>query len=250
MVGRADQHSLSEIPSEERKMLKKFVASMMVLAASSAAFAQVTVSMNSLGLNDGTYNFDLILNWADGDDWTTTGVRVDAMNGAVLEYNFQNDGNGNALPNAGPGAGSEFHTFMSTPLPPAAGGRFNNNYAGNLAGGAIPAAPTPTRTANEFNVALFDTAETPADATDRAVQRTALNVAGVAGFDGGNVYFSQTGPMGANDILVGQFQSLTGIRSLGAVLTSFDGEFYATGIPEPASLALIALGGLVALRRR
>lgn len=231
-------------------MLKKFVASVMVLAASSAAFGQISAGVDALGLNDGTWNFDLFVNWADGDDWSTSGVRVDTANGAVLEYNLQAvlDGNGNPVDssNYGPGQAAPFHTFISTPSPQTSNGRFNNNYTANLAGGAIPASPTPTRTATTFNVALFNTSEDPGDATNRYIHRTALNVGGVAG--AGDVYFSQQGPLNAGDILVGTLQSLHGSRNQGAVLTEFGGEFYAT--PEPASMALIALGGLLAIRRR
>ncbi len=232
-------------------MVRKFLVSVVALAASSAAFGQITASVVDLGLNDGTYNFDLTVNWAVGDDWTATGVRVDALNGAALAYNLQNilDGNGNPADttNAGPGTGAPFHTFSSTPLPVGSGGRFNNDYAANLAGSAFPASPTPVRTATEFNVALFDTSETNGDGLDRGVHRTALDVSGVAGFDGGSVYFSQTGPASAGDILVGTLQSGHGARSQGTTLTTLDGEFYAT--PEPASLALLALGALFIRRR-
>ncbi len=205
-------------------MLRLATVFVSMLTLSIPGAAQLTVGIEPLGLNDGTWNFDLYVNWAVGDDWTASGVRIDAMNGAVLEYNYQNDGNGNPLPNAGPGATNPFHTFMSTPLPAGAGGRFNNNYAGNVAGGAIPESPTPTRTAIEFNVTIFDTAETPADAENRFVHRTALRNEMLPCL--GPIYFSQSGPTRPGDVLVGELQSNHFHRNGGVAPVFFGGQFF------------------------
>ena len=178
------------------------------------------------------------------------------MNGAALSYHYQTllDGNGNPTDssNAGPGstlATDRFATFSSTPAPQNSNGRFNSDYTANLAGRAFPAGVvgTEVRSASEFNVALFNTSTDNGAGLDRYVHRTALDLSGVAGFDGGSVYFSQTGPAGAGDILVGTLTSGHGAVSQGTNLTVFDGEFYAT--PEPASLALLALGALFIRRR-
>ncbi|MCA9245076.1 MAG: hypothetical protein KDA32_14050, partial [Phycisphaerales bacterium] len=178
--------------------------------------------------------FDLLLDIDPSDDWVSEGAEVRPVPGVKLVYFFSQDPNGNDLPYAGPGTAvpDRFGTFLSTPRPAEANGRFNADYADTVAGGFSPPSPTPTKDPNEFDVVWFDSAFGPTGV--RAVLRIALDVSALGlTLDGiGDVVFVPSPNNGAdpfantvqppNTQLVATFGSDTGVLSLGANLVPYN----------------------------
>lgn len=250
-------------------MLKRFLAATFAIAAASA-YANVTTSVDLVDASDGitmppagVIAIDVMVDADPTDVWTAGGLRGVVTPGGqalgvALRYAGTDDTNtphDDRLFN--PGTANRFSTFFSKPKNRDANGRYTNGAAA-VAGRYSPTGPLETSTASEINIAWF--ASPPESSTspsaDGAVARVSLDVAGVMAlpdFDG----FVVGAPGAATGPII--FQSSTDDpNAAGTVSASFDNPtisgldwaVWYNVIPEPASLALLALGGLVALRRR
>jgi hypothetical protein len=163
-----------------------------VLAINSIALGQAVVSVDLLDPSDGSVFsgvpaniriLDVLVDVADTDVWSATGMRVLTENGATLAY-FDSDpetpGTQPGLVNGG--TASRFLTSLSQPRGRNVNGRFTN--AGAVATGAFdPAGPAPVTTANELNVA-YSADPPPTDgspAVDGYIARIAIDISGVSG---------------------------------------------------------------------
>lgn len=202
-----------------------------------------------LGERD-VFVFDFLLDLAPGEDWVSEGAEVAPLGGARLVYFFSVDPNGDALPFAGPGTDvpNRFGTFFSVPRPPESSGRFNSDYAANVAGGFNPPSPTPIKDPNAFDLVWFDSG---ASATGlRAVLRIALDVSalGLPLDSFGDVVFVPSPNNGADPAMsaiappdtqiVAFFSSATGVLSQGANLLPYNGAFFATTETPPSGAFL------------
>lgn len=248
-------------------MLKRFLATAFAVAASSVALAQGTVTVDLLdaGETSGTIPanlriVDVFVDIATTDVWTAGGIRALTQSGAALQYWDSDANTAGVQPGLfNPGAANKFNTLLSKPRARDAAGRFTNAAAA-AAGGYNPPAPTATATAGELNVAYFasppETSTSPS--VDGYVARIAVDISGVAGAPAGNTDWRvgeiPAGTPESRIVLRSQPPS-AGSQSPGTVLATFDvpaiagiswGMYF---IPEPSSLALLALGAL-AIRRR
>lgn len=251
-------------------MLKRFLATVLMVAGASA-YASVTTTVDLLDPTDGGTQppagvtcVDVFIDTinANGSAWTAGGLRgvVTAAGqaaGVSIRYAPTDDAN---TPRAeqlfNPGTANRFSTFLTKPRGRDVAGRYNNAGAG-IAGRYSPTGPIETATATEINAAWF--ASPPETSTspsfDGYIARVALNVADVVAlplFEG----FHVGAPSAATGPII--FQSSTDENIPGTVSASFDNPqisglnwaVWYTLVPEPASLALLALGGLAAFRRR
>ena len=250
-------------------MLKRFLVATFAMAAS-AAFADVTTSADLLGPEDGgtqppvgVIAIDVLVD-ADADDvWTAGGLRGDVTAagqalGVALRYGPGDDPN---TPRSeqlfNPGTGNRFVTFLTKPRVRDGAGRYTNAGAG-IAGRYSPTGALEEATATTINAAWFaNPPEGPnSPSADGAVARVSLDVANVIAlpdFQG----FVVGLPSAATGPIIFQSSTDDGPNT-GSVSASFDNPtisgvdwaVWYTVVPEPASLALIALGGPAAFRRR
>lgn len=147
--------------------------------------------------------------------------------------------------------------MLSRPRPRDADRRFMN--AGAAAAGAYdPAGPIPVTAPGELNVAYFGSPPKTTQVFDGYVARISVDISGVPpipGFpldDYGNWGAGENIPPGALVVL----RSLPHSRDFGTVCATFElpkltGLTWALYyIPEPATAAALAIGGLAILRRR
>lgn len=249
-------------------MLKRFLAATFAMAAT-AAFASVTTSVDLLDPSDGgnqppagVIAIDVFVDASADDVWTAGGLRglVTAAGQGLnvsIRYAPTDDAN---TPRAeqlfNPTTANRFSTFLTKPRGRDVAGRYNNAAAG-IAGRYSPTGPIETATATEVNAAWFasppETSTSPS--VDGYIARVALNVADVAALPLFEA-FHVGAPSAATGPII--FQSSTDEGSAGTVSASFDNPqisgvdwaVWYTLVPEPASLALLALGGLAAFRRR
>lgn len=247
-------------------MLKRFLATAFALSASSVALAQGTVSVDYLDAAETSGAIpanlrivDVFVDIATTDVWTAGGIRALTQSGATLAY-WDSDANtpGSQPGLFNPGVANKFMTSLSKPRPRDGNARFANAAAA-AAGAYNPPGPAAITTPGELNVAYFasppETSTSPS--VDGYVARIAVDVSGVAGAPAnGTDWIAGEIPAGTPESrIVLRSQPPAGSNSPGTVLATFDvptiagiswGLYF---IPEPASLALLALGAL-AIRRR
>lgn len=237
-------------------MLRKFIASSIVLAAAAVANADVSLSVSELsGLPAGLVGADVLVTVAPTADWWTVGGIAGSTNVAGASHVYALDPNTSApilTAPGGSGTPGPAVSFVNLPRDQFSTKRFGANGAANIAGAYLPPAPAPIGTDSEFNVAFlqFPPSTTGADVPDvGAIARVVLDISGVdLGGPISDVYVgSQQNP---NDVLLASYNVASATKNTPSPLSTLDFGFYAVVIPEPASLALIALGGLMALRRR
>jgi hypothetical protein len=227
-------------------MLKKLFVTTAVLAATAIASAQVTVSdigPNGAGLTSGN-NVGLDIHVAlGGGNWLTTGIAGTTSFGS---FRYAADANGPVLTATRDFDATDEVSMLSKPRLQTAGARFKSGGAVNLAGGFIGALSS---TASLIDVAAFQDPLQPVESVDGYIVRVVVDLT-ASGINAGDVYaIAGTTPNNAGDILVA-----TGLAGAG---TTIEPDAFANSVlwslfavPEPASLALLVLGGLAAFRRR
>jgi len=152
----------------------------------------------------------------DADDWTASGVAIQAENGAVFRLAAE------------PTFVDPLASFVRAPQ----GGDADEPDAGTFVAGAFsPVDPLYDYEPELINLCWFDRVDSPDGPA--AIMRVVIDVSGVSGADTsegfGSVYFSQDGPHNAADIKVADFISATGTRSDAEGFTVLAGEFFVTG---------------------
>jgi len=237
-------------------MLRKLIATSVVTAFAATAFGQgVTlgisqVDASALGAN--YWTADVSSTDIDGADWWTVGGIAGGPTVAGVTNYYLADPNdpsaqilvapGNATPQA------EFATFVSLPRDQFSAKRFGANGTASIAGGYDPPQPAPSSLPDFVNIAFLQFPPSPdgADVPDSGyVARVTINTDGSA-FAGFPVTVSTTDVPGAT--LIAEFTAASASKNVPSPLAELTFGFYA--VPEPASLALLALGGLMAIRRR
>ena len=179
--------------------------------------------------------FDLKVNIPAGDDWTSTAINAEIL---VNDKHWYKDALGaNTQPNPAFFAvfpSLQWDTFFTTP-----GGWPNTAGQGATPGFAQPPAPTISR--NLVEAIWFDTVNTGGG--NWTIARLTL-------WSQNPRDRYEVGPLGATGLgaLVARVTGTTTHAVGGGTLVPFSLGIYQ--IPEPATLSLLALGGLVGLIRR
>jgi hypothetical protein len=247
-------------------MLKRFLATALIAVGGTAMGQIVSATLDILdGADPGAptapgvivIDGSVDVNNVAGSAWTASGVRCVTSNGATMIYA---DGDGNTpgvQPNiVNTGSTNNRHvTMISRPRTRNAAARFDNGAAAT-AGDYDPAGPNPATTdPTEFNAAYF--ASPPMGAGDIGVDGAILRLAiSAPGFTAATVTLGgPTAPAGFGILLASIVGNPDGSQAPGWVNSTFNnptptgGDAYLWGVPEPASLVLLALGAL-AFRRR
>lgn len=219
--------------------MKKALGLITVLAVVASASATLSHSLASVanpvplgGL--GAQTFDLKVTTTGTDDWTSTNMQAVISDNSKHWYNDAFGGNGTPNPAFIPIAPSlAFDTFVTSP------GSYPNTNDGTAPGFAQPPAPVFDRATT--SAIWFDTVNS-ADGMYTIARLTIFSdtdrpplTAAVLGTPG----------LGA---LVATIQGTTTAKNSGGQLLSFAFGLYQ--VPEPATLSLLVLGGLVGLVRR
>lgn len=189
------------------------------------------------------------------------GLRAATESGATIIY-FDSDAN---TPGVQPGLingglANKFTTMLSKPRGRDAPDRFTN--AGITLGAFDPAGPQPETRPDLLNAAFFASPpETPGSGpSDGYIARVAVDIAAVPeipGFPKSDYANWSAGPIAsipANSTVV--LRSVGANQPGGTAISTFDipalsfSNWAMWYVPEPASLALLALGGAAAIRRR
>jgi len=245
-------------------MVRKVLATVAVLAGVSAAWAvPPTLSVTTFDTgNPAIYVVDVsvTIDTGVGDSWTAAGISTVALSGATFRYRFADEVDPNQphvplFTNVEPDnvLRDRFVSFVSTSAGQTVGARFRAGEAAQIAGGYEPPTPTPSGTPTFFNVAFFDDVP-PGEEGSGFITRVAIDVPALYQ---GTLYLSTTGPQEPGDVRLiggpadtaGEAQSATASFQHPSPLVLLDWGVWST-IPEPASLALLLLGGLMGLRRR
>lgn len=222
--------------------MKKFIVSAFAVAAASAAFAgtftfsEVAVSPSATAT---TWTFDTLFSLSPTtDDWTAGGVKA-VTNASGVNWYYSNT-DPNVAPTA-PGTASpaKFSSFVNNPRSQFANGRFTS--ATSFAGSYSPATPTVIKSGSELNAAWLESPPvTTSLDTAAATVRLTLDTTNRPDITG--VVVNGTGE------LLATVQVAAASTDNGGTLSLFN--FTLNAVPEPASLAMLALGSLLGFRRR
>lgn len=221
-------------------MLKKLLATTLMAATASWAFAAggSTASVEAVaGSPAGTFTADVSEVVNDATNWSVGLLQGTTSGGATFVYEPDPNGGNFATAPDRYASGARWVTFVSLPFGQSKNNRFNDTGEAGLAG-AVITDPTSVR------VNFFDAP--PVTSGDGYISRVTIDLSGT-GFDQSLVGVGTTVPGGAT-VLASMISQVGTTGDPAPAENQLDWFIYA--IPEPASLALLALGGLVAFRRR
>jgi len=187
------------------------------------------------------------------DAWTAAGLSARTFAGAAFRYRYRDEIDPNAphvplLTNVEPDnvRRDRAITFVNQPRAQTSNSRFRIGGAAALAGGYDPPTPYPSADATFVNVAFFR--EGIDEITDGYIERVAIDISGT-GFSLAQLYLSPTGqPEMPGHLLIVAGETAVATHLFPTPLTIRNWAVFA--VPEPAALALLAVSGLMALRRR
>jgi hypothetical protein len=249
-------------------MFKRMLATATALAASSIVLAQgaATVDLLNPAATSGTIPantriVDMFFDVVPTDVWTVAGIHAIARNGASIIY-FDTAPNS---PGVQPGlfnggTANKFTTMLSKPRARDNAPRFTN--AGAAAAGAYEDGASPITLPGELDVAYFASPpENPqSPAVDGYIARIAVDISNVTPIPGADI--NDYNNWGAGPIETIPLNSSVVLRCVGSrqpggtATATFDvpalnfTNWAMWYVPEPTSLALLALGGLAATRCR
>ena len=221
-------------------MLKKFVVSTAVLAATSFAVAQPAINIVDLG--GGSFDVQ-VADLNGGTVWTAGGIAGSTSGGASFVY--ATDPNGMQTLDNAQGNNANI-TFFSLPTGQNANKRFNGARPVSFAGKYLGGTGAPTADPSAMDIAFFD-APGGAEGNTGFIARVGLDTSGT-GFAAGDIVAAAGAAPNGTTVLASGVVTSTTDAFTDAGAAQIDWVVYA--IPEPATLALLALGGLAAFRRR
>lgn len=238
-------------------MLKKLLVATAVFATAAFASAQPVVTVSDIGPNGAGLttgnNVGLDIHVAlGGAAWLTGGVNGSASFGA---FRYASDPNGVVvLSGTRDFDASDEVTMVSKPRGQTAAGRFKTNgngQIGTIPGGYDPGDPFVTTGPTSLNMAFANDAGDFTEINDGYITRVVVDLTG-SGIAAGDVYaIAGTTPNNPGDILIATGKAGAGAVGNPDALDPAQTTLWSLfAIPEPASLALLVLGGLAAFRRR
>lgn len=227
-------------------MVRKILGSVVVAALATAAYAQPSINIVDLGLGGGLAGGDVEVVVAADDAWTAGGIAANSLVAGVTMvcYNDPNTGTAFTAPETA-GSASRNVSFVSLPRDQNTNARFRTAGAATIVGAYSPAGPAAICSATQFNVAYAEIPPTFLQGTGYT-QRLVVDYSGSA-YAGETVY-AATAPASPGDVQLVSVETAIATQDFASPLTIQRWGIYAT--PEPASLALLALGALAAIRRR
>jgi len=194
----------------------------------------------------GLVTLDSYVDVTADDNWLCAGMVVQLRNPlASIEYFLDPNGPVLTAPESA-GSPSRHVSFVSQPRPRGANSRFRLGGLANIAGGYDPPTPRPQADPTRLNIAWFDEHQ-PDYPNDGFVGRATIDVSDLLAAQGlgpDELFLGpgrQSFPMAAEIAF-----AATTVRD--PTLRRIDLTRYA--VPESASLALLAVSVLMALRRR
>jgi hypothetical protein len=247
-------------------MLKKLLVATAVFATAAFASAQPTLTIDDISpgsanplLTGNNVGFDVFLAGlhgpadSTGGGWLTGGINGTASVGA---FRYASDPNGvTVIAGTRDYAPNDDVTMVSRPRNQSAAARFKTGGNGSvnliLPGGYDPGTATPAYDPTHVNTSFANDAGNFSETTDGYIIRCVVDLTG-SGIDPADVYaIAGTVPNNGGDTLIATGKVGAGQVGFPDALAPTNTQLWSIfAVPEPASLALLVLGGLVAFRRR
>ena len=223
-------------------MLRRLIVATAALAVASSAFGQAppTISVEQVPSgNPDLFIIDVSETVGSMDNWSAGGISVRVSDGASLVYALDPNTGDPVLTATDPlGQGREI-TMVSLPRGQHQNSRFREFGAASIAGAYDPTGPTAISTSTFANIAFFR----GHNDSSGYISRVVIDISGTAfSVDALSIVLAEPEP--GDSILAGKAATASGAHPN---LTEID---FWVSVPEPASLVLLALGGLTVVRRR